>query len=164
VQERIFPATPVRVQAAADIFQRSAAPSVTGPPKHPRGLSQRDSGIDGTMRRPVAAVEARRSRSPNVADDVAVMEGWVGKEGGRIPGRYHPRKLMRVPICNYRAPIGGVGWTSRENTSSTQPSIKMCPVTLAKLRMREFLSRLPHAPRSHPARWLIQHAPNGLCV
>jgi hypothetical protein len=33
------------------------------------------------MRRPVAAVEARRSRSPNVADDVAVMEGWVGKEG-----------------------------------------------------------------------------------
>ena len=34
------------------------------------------------MRRPVAAVEARWSRSPNVADDVAVMEEWVGKEGG----------------------------------------------------------------------------------
>jgi hypothetical protein len=34
------------------------------------------------MRRPVAAVEARRSRSPDVADHVAVMEGWVGKEGG----------------------------------------------------------------------------------
>jgi hypothetical protein len=33
------------------------------------------------MRRPVAAVEARRSRSPNVADDVAVMEGWAEKEG-----------------------------------------------------------------------------------
>ena len=33
------------------------------------------------MRRPVAAVEARRSRSPNVADQVAIMEGRVGKEG-----------------------------------------------------------------------------------
>ena len=32
---------------------------------------------------------------------------------------------MRVPICNYRAPIGGVGSSSREDTSSTQPSIKM---------------------------------------
>jgi hypothetical protein len=34
------------------------------------------------MRRSVAAVEARRSRSPDVADDVALMEGRVGKEGG----------------------------------------------------------------------------------
>jgi hypothetical protein len=105
---------------------------LTRPRKHPHALPKRDSVIDGTMRRPVAAVEARRSRSPNVADDVAVMEGWVGKEGGcRIPGRYHPRKLMRVPICNNRPPISGVGSSSRENTSSTQP-FKMCPVTLAK--------------------------------
>jgi hypothetical protein len=43
--------------------------------KTPRALPKRDSGIDGTMRRPVAALEARRSRSPNVADQVAVTEG-----------------------------------------------------------------------------------------
>jgi hypothetical protein len=34
------------------------------------------------MHRPVATVEARRSRSPDVTDHVAVMEEWVGKEGG----------------------------------------------------------------------------------
>jgi hypothetical protein len=54
----------------------------TGLPKHPRALPQRDSGIDGSFPLPVAAVEARRSRSLSVADDVALMEGWVGKEGG----------------------------------------------------------------------------------
>jgi hypothetical protein len=53
---------------------------LTRPRKHPRALSQRDSGIDGSFPRPVA-VEARRSRSPNVADQVAIMEGRVGKEG-----------------------------------------------------------------------------------
>jgi hypothetical protein len=76
VQERTFPTRPVRAEGAAYIFQTSAAPGVTGPPKHPRALPQRDSGIDGSFPLPVAAVEARRSRSPNVADDVAVMEGW----------------------------------------------------------------------------------------
>ena len=54
----------------------------TGLPKHPRSLSQRDSGIDGSFLRPVAAVEARWSRSLSMADDVALMERWVGKEGG----------------------------------------------------------------------------------
>jgi hypothetical protein len=34
------------------------------------------------MRQPVATVEARRSRSPNVADDVALMESRYEKEGG----------------------------------------------------------------------------------
>ena len=41
----------------------------TGPLKHPRALPQRDSGNDGTMRRPVAAIEAHRSQPPSVADD-----------------------------------------------------------------------------------------------
>jgi hypothetical protein len=35
--------------------------TLTGPPKHPHAFPRRDSAIDGTMRRPVAAVEARRS-------------------------------------------------------------------------------------------------------
>jgi hypothetical protein len=38
--------------------------TLTGPPKHPHAFPRRDSAIDGTMRRPVAAVEARRSRPP----------------------------------------------------------------------------------------------------
>jgi hypothetical protein len=35
----------------------------TGPLKHPHAFPKRDSGNDGTMHRPVATVEARRSRS-----------------------------------------------------------------------------------------------------
>jgi len=97
----------------------------TGPLKHPHALPKRDSVIDGTMRRPVAAAEARRSRSPNVADDVALMEGRVGKGGAQSLVGYPSENLWRVPICNYRAPIVGVGSSSREDTSSTQPSIKM---------------------------------------
>jgi hypothetical protein len=59
----------------------SSSGTPTGPSKHPRALPKRDSGIDGTMRRPVAAVEARRSRPLAWPMTVAVIEGWVGKEG-----------------------------------------------------------------------------------
>ena len=63
-----------------------------GPPKHPRAFPQRDSGIDGTMSRPVAAVEARRSRSLSVADDrcryrrVGRKRGCAQSLVGTIPG------------------------------------------------------------------------------
>jgi len=62
----------------------------TGPLKHPHALPQRDSGIDGTMRRPVAAVEARRSQPLERPIRLPSMEEWVGKEGGAeslsVPG------------------------------------------------------------------------------
>jgi hypothetical protein len=62
------------------VTPRGSRPSWTldRPAKHPRALPKRGPRFDGTMRRPVAAVEARRSRSPSVADDVALME---------VPGR-----------------------------------------------------------------------------
>jgi hypothetical protein len=66
--------------------------------KQPRALPKRDSGIDGSFPLPVALQEARRSRSPNVADDVAVMEGWVGKEGGAESLGTIRGILLRVPI------------------------------------------------------------------
>ena len=64
---------------------------------NPGALPQRDSGIDGTMRRPVAAVEARRSQSLGVADDVALMDGAEEKRGCPIRGWYHPRNLCGFP-------------------------------------------------------------------
>jgi hypothetical protein len=161
VQEPIFPARPVRVEGAADIVQTAAAQGVTGPPKHPGALPQGDSGIDGTMRRPVAAVEARRSRSLSVADDRG-RHGRVGKKRG-VPNPWSvpSEESYAGSHCNI-ARIRGIGSSSHENTSSTQPSTKMCPVTLA--RSYECVSFFPSCPPSHPARWLIQHAPNGLCV
>jgi hypothetical protein len=55
---------------------------------------------------PVAAVEARRSRSPSVADDVALMEVPGRKKRGAqsLVGTIQGN-LMRVPIGNFFAQI-----------------------------------------------------------
>jgi hypothetical protein len=97
VQERIFPARPVRVEAA-DIIQTSAAPGLTGPLKQPHALLKRDPAIDGTMRRPVAGVEARPSRSRAWLMTVALIEGWVGKEGVPIPWRKASAKTLMFQV------------------------------------------------------------------
>jgi|HubBroStandDraft_6_1064221.scaffolds.fasta_scaffold58808_3 hypothetical protein len=70
----------------------------TGPLKHPHALPKRDSEIDGTMRRPVAAVEARRSRSLRVADDRRRYRRVVGKEGVSNPWSVPSKESIRVPI------------------------------------------------------------------
>jgi hypothetical protein len=75
----IQPRQPLR-ESGASVFD-SAPPGVDQRAKIARALPKGDSGIDGTMRRSVAAVEARRSRPPwRVAGQVAVTEGW-GKGG-----------------------------------------------------------------------------------
>jgi hypothetical protein len=58
------------------------------------------------MRRPVAAAEARRSRSPSVADDVVLMEVPGRKKRGAqsLVGTIQGN-LMRVPIGNFFAQI-----------------------------------------------------------
>jgi hypothetical protein len=68
-------------------------------------------------------------------------------------------------VCSHLQSSGSDRWASarhRENTSSTQPSIKMAPATLARSYECESFFPPARSPRCHPARSLIQQAPNGL--
>src|SRR5689334_12392287 len=53
------------------------------------------------------------------------IEGRATRGGAESQIGYPSENVWRVPICDYQAPIVGVGSSSREDTSSTQPSIKM---------------------------------------
>jgi hypothetical protein len=88
-----------------------------------------------------ALQEARRSRSLSVADEVAIMKGGQ-KEGCRIPGRYHPRKLLRVSIGEKfkmdRGPDRGGSSSRRLNTH------RLASTQLRPLRRERGLRRRSH--------------------
>jgi hypothetical protein len=106
---------PELTAAGRGVSRTSRIPDL--PAKHPHALPKRDSGIDGTMRRPVATVEARRSRSPNVADDVALKESRYGKEGGAqsLVG------TIRGILCGFPSAIFSHKSTNRLVIPTSQP-------------------------------------------
>jgi hypothetical protein len=101
-------------------------PDPDRPAKTPPCPSKRGPRFDGTMRRPVAAVEARRSRPRASLMTVAVMEGWLGKRGCRIREGTIRGTLMRVPICNFFAPTYGIDSSSRTGSPSAIRATKDC--------------------------------------
>jgi hypothetical protein len=127
--------------------------------------SKRGPRFDGAMRRPVAAVEARRSRPRAWLMTVAVMEGWLGKRGAesvKVPskesymGSHRGESESwtgRKPQVVIRAALPGI-WRQADRSSgfenaNSRHRCPWCPrLMLSSVRSDGSFSRSMRLPRS----------------